>query len=142
MSDLLPVHPIGIVFGVFLVVRFVQELFVLRDAAGEPLAKPKPPPWGPIWKARRRLWFAVWFTALLGPLCLVLAGRAYPPLGGWVPLIWLPTLAVLLFRLGGFMCPRCGRNFSEVQRRFFFGYHNGFTRHCLHCGLKAGTPGP
>lgn len=142
MPDLLPIHLVAIILGVFLVARFVKELFMLRDPSGEPMVPPKPPPWDPIWRARRRLWLAVGFTFVLGPLGLVLGGRVDPPIDGWVPLLWLPTLAVLLIRLGGFMCPRCGRNFSEVQRRFFLGYHNAFTRHCLHCGLKAGAPGP
>lgn len=38
-------------------------------------------------------------------------------------------------RADKFLCPACGNRFSALAS----GFHNDFTRHCLHCGIEVGT---
>lgn len=144
MSDLASIlqNPLAVVFGIFLVVRFVKDLFPSHDESSSPTAPAKPPPWGPIWRARRLTWLALVVTAVSGPWWSPRVAPLVTPLH--IPEVWvLPgVLALISIQLGRFACPRCGRRFVSVRKKFIFGYHNFFTRHCLHCGLKAGTPGP
>lgn len=43
---------------------------------------------------------------------------------------WMVAFFVVGMRLARFRCPRCGKPFMRT-----WWYHNGFTRHCVHCGL-------
>ncbi len=98
----------------------------------EPAPQPPPSPdayaeaWARIRRRRRIGW----------------AGLALLPVGALlctaVPFAGVATVGVSLLMMmtaGPGKCPRCGKPFA---RRVYF--HNGFTRHCLNCGIKIGTP--
>lgn len=54
------------------------------------------------------------------------------PLVGLVPAV----LGIALITYGEWgKCPHCGKKFARGGA-----YHNSFTRTCLNCGVKIGTP--
>lgn len=134
-------NPLVAILGVFLIVRFVRDLFLLSNE--KPVGTPAtPPPWGPIWKARRLTWLALALTAISGPWWAPWLAPFLQRIGVPDAWAWPGVLAIFVLHLGRFQCPRCGKNFTSVRRSYLVGYHNAFTRHCLNCGLEAGTPGP
>lgn len=84
---------------------------------------------------RRRRRFAFWYVVggllLLAVLLPFLAGTSFNVLKSILIIMWFVGSIVMSFRMGGFRCPRCGERFFEGDS-----HHNGFAKHCLHCGLQ------
>jgi len=62
--------------------------------------------------------------------------------GAWGLVVLVPACAMLTPLLAvskrgahRFMCPACGKPFTRLAN----GFHNDFTRRCLHCGIAIGT---
>jgi hypothetical protein len=91
---------------------------------------------------RRRAW--AWISLLAWvPVGGGLSALAHWALGRVLPfdpgfLVALPLMGVLIWlsiRADAFRCPRCNNPFFHRTLM-----HNGWSRHCLNCGIKIGTP--
>jgi hypothetical protein len=92
-----------------------------------------PDPYAVAWSdlKRRRLWRVGSTVWLLVAIAMSRGGRP----GAATGVMFLATIALSIWS-ERFRCPRCASLFC--RKGWFF--HNGFTRRCLHCGLKTGTP--
>jgi hypothetical protein len=91
--------------------------------------------WEHLTIARRVLFGSVvLYVPCLGIMSLLGLGRLAVESVAWG---WLAAILVIGVLLGLLRCPRCERPFTHG--RF---WHNTFTRECVHCGLRLGTPAP
>jgi hypothetical protein len=103
----------------------------------QPYRAPVPVPLDPYaasWAdlKRRRLWVVGGVVWLVVAVLMSSRPKGHPSLTTVVMTFALIALSMWAER---FRCPRCAERFC--RKGWFF--HNGFTRHCLHCGLKVGT---
>lgn len=91
----------------------------------------------PNWREHRRRRRVMWLLLLGFIPGVVLTGTAIgaafatePPYIA-VAVVWMLAILVTSHRASALRCPRCGQRFYAKGL-----YHNGFTRKCLHCGLR------
>lgn len=114
----------------------------MQPVSDTPYREPTPDGYSAAWDDLRRRRRAS-LAALGGSAAAagVVAG-AIALTGAWGLLAFVPASAMLT-RLWGadrrvdkFLCPACGKPFTRLAS----GFHNEFTRRCLHCGIEMGTP--
>ncbi len=108
-----------------------------RKQRGRP-ADPYLAVWAEFARKRRSVWivFFAWpFVGALGVWLLsVVTGGATREVA---PFVLIPTIVLTAIIMEGtrFICPRCEKPFYSKGQ-----YGNPFSRRCLNCGIRIGTP--
>jgi hypothetical protein len=93
---------------------------------------------------RRRNFFAAWLGGL-PTLLLIVAIFPRTSNAGYLVLFiaWAGAFFYTAIRWSSFRCPGCRERFvMKTWAWGLIGYHNPFTSHCLHCGLRVGEVPP